>query len=145
MLAFHQRGRSAGGSLPFYWIVMGSGFSLSATSTRMETFKKAAACPVITPPCHSSYSAPSGCFYQTLGVGTQGYDTGDGGISAYFIAASCSELTHQLNDCNENVTLETSGWFLQPTRLSPKKIVIHFVQNHQYQELSINVETACQC
>lgn len=62
---------------------------------------------------------------QNSAVGTQGYDTGDVGIEAYSIAAltvGCSELAHQLNDCNENVTLETSGWFLQPTRLSPKKI-----------------------
>lgn len=35
---------------------------------------------------------------------------------------SCSEQEHQLNDCNENVTLETSGCLLQPPLLSPKKI-----------------------
>lgn len=35
---------------------------------------------------------------------------------------SCSKLAHQLNYCNESVTLETSGLFLQPTLLSPKEI-----------------------
>lgn len=58
--------------------------------------------------------APSGCFYQTLnsGVGTEGYDTGEVVTEAYFIAAlivSRSKLAHQLNDLNENVTLEISG------------------------------------
>lgn len=119
---FHLRGQSTGGRLLFPWLdSYGFRFSLTATSTGMETSKKLQ--PALSSP--SSYTAPSGCFCQNSDVGAQGYDTADGGIEAYFIAAlivSCSELAHQLNDCNENVTLETSGWFLQPTRLSPKKI-----------------------
>lgn len=73
-------------------------------------------------PCHSSYTAPPGCFYQTQnsGVGTQSCDAVDVGIEAYFIAAltiSCSELAYQPNDCHENVRLETSGWFLSPKKV----------------------------
>lgn len=126
MLALHQRGRSTRGSLLYSY-----GFRFSLPLQRGWTHPKSCSLPCHHPPqtlsCHSSYTAPSGCFYQTQnsGVGTQGYDISDVGIEAYFIAAitvCCSELAQELNDCNENVTLETSGWFLQPTRLSPKTI-----------------------
>lgn len=45
---------------------------------------------------------------STLCAGTQDCGAGDLEIEAYFIAVlteSCSELAHQLNDSNENVTL----------------------------------------
>lgn len=131
MLEVHLRGHTQGGSpCILYWQVMGLGFH----SVPLEQgWKNPESCslprhhPPQAPPCHSSYTAPSGCCYQTQnpGVGTQDCDTADVGIGAYFnvtLAVRCSELAHQLNDCNENVTLETLGCFLQPTLLSPKKI-----------------------
>lgn len=97
----------------------------------MEKFKKAAECPVITLHKLTRVTPPTRLLLapaiklRTLVLEHSAEIQVMQELRLISLLQSrrvAPKLAYQLNYCNENVTLETSGLFLQPTLLSLLKI-----------------------
>ena len=121
------------------------GFSLTATTTGMEISpkkKKSCSLPCHRPPqadpCHSAYTAPSGCFHQTQSsaAGTEGCDTvGVGTESLFYCSTHCKMLRTSTSaewlwwkcDTRDVRTVSTAHTAVSEKKKKRDK-VIHFVQ-----------------